>query len=422
MVARINTSKSLSKVLNYNEHKVREKEAELLLAQNFLKEAAQLSFSDKSRYFERFTSLNERAVTNVLHASLNFDSSEQLSNEQLIDIAKTYMDRIGFGQQPYLVYQHHDAGHPHIHIISTNIQRDGSRISMHNIGRNQSEKARKEIELEFGLVKAEEKKLDDKIKLIPVSAQKVAYGRSSTKRAISNVLGLVINQYKYSSLPELNAILNLYHVQADRGEKDSVMYEKGGLVYRVLDDNGKPISLPLKASTFYMKPTLKNLEYRFVENEKLKQPFANRVKSAIDFALLKKSSAGLEQLVNALAKENISVVLRRNKEAVIYGITYVDHKTKCVFNGSDIGKAYSANAILERVAVAGSSPGAVSVAGEKKNTRQVEKVAHNATVSRSQPSDLSLSKEDRSTAGMVDYVPWQLKKKKRGKKKKRINL
>lgn len=409
-------------MLNYNEHKVREKEAEILLAQNFLKEAAQLSFSDKTGYFERFTSLNERAVTNVLHASLNFDPSEQLSKEQLIDIAKTYMEKIGFGQQPYLVYRHHDAGHPHIHIVSINIQRDGGRISMHNIGRNQSETARKEIEVEFGLVKAEEKKLDDQVKLIPISAQKVAYGKSSTKRAVSNVLGLVINQYKYSSLHELNAILKLYNVQADRGEKDSLMYEKGGLVYRVLDDNGKPISPPLKASSFYMKPTLKNLENRFVENEKLKQPFAKRVKSAIDFALLKKSSSDLQQLVNALAKENISVVLRRNKEAVIYGITYVDHKTKCVFNGSDIGKIYSAKAILERVAAAGSLPGAVVVAGEKKNTRLVEEDAHKAAASRSKQLDLSLSKEDRSTAGMVDYVPWQLKKRKRGKKKKRINL
>ncbi len=409
-------------MLNYNEHKVREKEAEILLAQNFFKDVSQLSFSDKTKHFERFTSLNERTTTNTLHVSLNFDVSEKLSNDQLTEVAKTYMDKIGFGEQPYLVYRHHDAGHPHIHIVSTNIQRNGSRISMHNIGRNQSEKARTEIEVEFSLVKAQEKKLDDQLKLIPVSAQKVAYGKASTKRAISNVLGLVINQYKYSSLPELNAILKLYNVQADRGEKDSLMNEKGGLVYRVLDDNGKPISPPLKASSFYMRPTLKNLEQRFVENEKLKQLFAKRIKSTIDFALLKKSSVGMEQLVNALAKENISVVFRQNKEDVIYGITYVDHKTKCVFNGSDIGKAYSAKAILERVDVAGSSPGAVSVAGEKKNTRQVEEVAHNAAVSRSQPSELSLSKEDRSTAGMVEYVPWQLKKRKRGKKKKRLNL
>ncbi len=39
---------------------------------------------------------------------------------------------------------------------------------------------------------------------------------------------------------------------------------------------------------------------------------------------------------------------RLNKEGVIYGLTYVDHKTKCVFNGSDLGKQYSAKGILER--------------------------------------------------------------------------
>ncbi len=56
------------------------------------------------------------------------------------------MSKIGFGDQPYLVYQHFDARHPHIHIVTTNIKSDGSRIKTHNIGRNQSERARREIE------------------------------------------------------------------------------------------------------------------------------------------------------------------------------------------------------------------------------------------------------------------------------------
>ncbi|MEI9911585.1 MAG: relaxase/mobilization nuclease domain-containing protein [Bacteroidota bacterium] len=95
------------------------------------------------RTFEKFTSLNERTTTNTLHVSLNFDSPEILDNEKLVVIAKTYMERIGFGEQPYLVYRHHDAGHPHIHIVSTNIRRDGSRISMHNMGQNESEESKK---------------------------------------------------------------------------------------------------------------------------------------------------------------------------------------------------------------------------------------------------------------------------------------
>lgn len=419
MVARVNTSENMSRVLNYNEHKVRQKEAEILLAQNFLKDAKDLNFSDKIRWFERFTSLNERTKTNTLHVSLNFDSSEKLENDKLIEIAKVYMDRIGFGEQPYLVYRHHDAGHPHVHIVSTNIRSDGSRISMHNIGRNQSEKARKLIEVEFGLVKAQGKKVDNTFRIVPVSAQKVALGKSSVKRAVSNVLGLVINQYKYASLPELNAVLNLYNVVADRGEKGSVMYKSGGLVYRVLDEKGNKISPPLKASSFYMKPTLKNLEQKFSQNEKLKQPFARRIKTAIDYVLLKKSGKGLEHLIDDLKKEKISVVLRQNKDGIIYGVTYVDHQTKCVFNGSDLGKPYSAKMILNRTGTT-ETKAAMSPAGEKKNFSQPEISSKESKSQSPQETKLELPQLLPSPEKTFDFVPYQLKRKR--KKRKRLKL
>ena len=216
MVARINTGKSISKALNYNEKKVQQNDAKLLLAHNFIKDPDQLTFYDKLRSFEKLTSLNERTTTNTLHVSLNFDPSENLPDERVTAIADDYMKRIGFGNQPYLVYRHYDTCHPHIHIVSTNIQRDGSRISMHNMGRNQSEIARKEIEIEFNLIKAESKKLQDTLKLQPLNARKLNPGKRSTKAAISNVLGIVVPQYKYASLAELNAILKLYNITADR--------------------------------------------------------------------------------------------------------------------------------------------------------------------------------------------------------------
>jgi hypothetical protein len=275
MVARINTGKSISKALNYNEKKVQQGQAELLLAHNFLKDADQMNFYEKLGHFEKLTSLNERTTTNTLHISLNFDPSEKLENEKLIAIANSYMKRIGFGNQPWLVYRHFDTGHPHMHLISTNIQRDGSRISMHNMGRNQSEVARKEIEIEFGLVKAESKKAADALKLQPLNAQKLNPGKRSTKAALSNVLGIVIPQYKYGSLAELNAILKLYNVMADRCSEDSDTYQHKGLLYRVLDEKGNKVGTPIKASLFYMKPTLHFLEKRFAENEVLNSLMRN---------------------------------------------------------------------------------------------------------------------------------------------------
>ena len=422
MVARINTSKSIAKALNYNEQKLKEGKAEILTASGFIKDADKLSFYDKLNHFERLISLNDRTVTNTLHVSLNFDPSEQLSNEKLTAIADRYMEKIGFKDQPYLVYRHHDAGHPHIHIVSTNIQSDGKRISMHNMGRNQSEKARKEIETAFGLVKAESKKLQDVLKLVPVNAQKVVYGKSVTKRAIANVLMNVLEKYNYTSLPELNAVLKQYNVTAEAGQPGSRMEKLNGLAYRVLDEDGNKVGAPIKASAFYMKPTLKYLEEKFVKNQAQRAPYKKKLQASLNW-VLNKPPASLDKFIKAVEKENISVVLRTGKEGVIYGITYVDHKYKAVFNGSDLGKQYSAKAILElcgRQQTASPAKALTKAAKEKEITAQESKkeAAHT-----SQTGNAAGKLPDiiPAASATVDYVPYDLKKRKR-KKRKRISL
>ena len=347
MVAVIKSSVSLKNVLHYNENKLKQNAASLIHAQGFGKDTEQLGFTDKLRTFEKLISLNQNTKLSTVHISLNFDPSEKLDNETLSKIADTYMQKIGFGSQPYLVYEHHDAGHPHIHIITTNIQRDGRRIKMQNIGCSQSEKARKEIEKNFHLKPAQrEQKLVYELK--PVSVGKVQYGRTETKRAITNVLDKILPAYKYSSLPELNAILRAYNVMADRGSENSRTYKAGGLLYRVLNEKGGKVGTPIKASDIYSRPTLKFLQERFNQNKTEKQRFKQRVCNTIDLALVKGPKQSLPDLIATLSKERIQVVLRQNEQGIIYGLTYVDHATKCVFNGSELGKAYSANQIQER--------------------------------------------------------------------------
>ncbi|WP_018615868.1 relaxase/mobilization nuclease domain-containing protein [Segetibacter koreensis] len=181
MVARIKRTQSLSRSLNYNEKKIEAGVAECIYAVNYPKDLERLNFYDKLHRLEHQAKLNERVKANSVHISLNFHESDQLNKERLSAIAETYMKGIGFEHQPYLVYRHYDAGHPHIHIISTNIQGDGSKIEMNNIGRNQSEVARKAIEITFGLTQAQgrNQKLENEIKL---TAQKVRYGKTQTKK------------------------------------------------------------------------------------------------------------------------------------------------------------------------------------------------------------------------------------------------
>lgn len=348
MVAIIKTGNSIHAILNYNENKVKAEKAECIYAVNYPLKLENLSFNLKLNRFIKLAELNENAKRNTVHISLNFDPSETHSKEKLIEIADTYMEKIGFGKQPYLVYQHFDAGHPHLHVVTNNIQRDGKRIDLHLLGIRKSEPARKEIEELFGLVKAEDRKNKQQVTLQPIDSRRVEYGKTESKKAINGVLNKVLFEYKYSSLPELNAVLNLYNVHADRGTEDSRVFKNNGLLYKILDKNSKPIGVPIKASDFYSKPTLKFLEERFKTNEIKKQSQKIHLKNAIDFALFDKKIYSPEQLALKLQQEGIHVIFRKSKEGQLYGITYVDHITQCVFNGSSLGKEYSAKAIQER--------------------------------------------------------------------------
>lgn len=348
MVAVIKTSHSINSILNYNENKVKAGVAECISAVNYPVEAAELNFTAKLNRFLNLAQLNQNAKRNSVHISLNFDPAEHHSKEKLIEIADTYMEKIGFGKQPYLVYQHNDAGHPHLHVVTNNIQKDGKRIDLHLLGIRKSEPARKEIEELFGLVKAEGRNKTENTLIQEISSTRIDYGKVESKKAINSVLNKVLTQYKYSSLPELNAVLKDYNVMADRGHKDSKIFLTNGLLYRILNKEGNPIGVPIKASDFYLKPTLKFLEKKFKDNE-IRQPYDKiRIKRIIDHAFLRDKNLSLNELTKKLEREGIKTVLRRSEAGLLYGITYVDHKTYNVFNGSSLGKEYSAKAIQNR--------------------------------------------------------------------------
>lgn len=432
MVAVIKVPRSMHRVFNYNENKVKEGVAECIAAENYPLDHQEMSLKIKLNFLLKRMALNENVKRNSVHISLNFDPSESyLTQDKLTAIARVYMEKLGFGQQPYLVYQHHDAGHPHIHIVTTNIQADGNRIDLHHLGIRKSEPARKEIEKMFGLMVAGDRQRTEAFRLKPVDVRKVQYGRSATKRAITNVLDAVLEKYRYTSLPELNAVLGLYNVRADRGSENSRIYQGGGLVYRILDEQGKPVGVPIKASDFYSQPTLKYLEARYTGNEASRHTHKARIRNAVDMALMGRQVLSVQGLVAALEKQGISIVLRQNEAGLIYGITYVDHKSQSVFNGSALGKAYSAKAIQERCLPEGvAEKDLLSLHPPLQPSTglhpQYPAVETRTIVNNRQPPSLSAAMANPIDALMTpepasDYVPNQLKRRRKRKKKRNIS-
>jgi hypothetical protein len=430
MVAVVHQSSSVRNILNYNEQKLKEGVAVCLEASGFIKDPCDLNFFEKLRRFEKLTELNQRTQVNSLHISLNFDPSETLSDELLREIAAAYMEKIGFAEQPYLLYKHSDAGHPHVHLITTNIKPDGKAITLHNLAKVKSKAARLEIEKEFGLVAAEGSKQNEVFRLKPVNAAKIEYGKTETKRAIGNVLNKVVAEYQFASLPELNAVLGLYNIVADTGGESSRVAAHEGLLFRVLNEHGEKIGTPIKSSLLYSKPTLKNLKIKFAEKVAKKEPLKPRLKNAIDLALLN-NKIDLDSLVGELKKEGIDMVIRQNKEGVIYGITYVDHRynQKAVFNGSELGKGYSAKAILERCAYMGAGE-------EKKQIGEAAKVGQSRAAKESWQSvnpAANLAGDGKNITGpglmetllepeyQAESMDWNFKRKKKKKKRPRMS-
>ncbi|WP_025146612.1 relaxase/mobilization nuclease domain-containing protein [Pedobacter jeongneungensis] len=347
MVARILSGKSIRGLINYNESKVALGTAIPILANRFGLDIGQLLLLHKVARFEHLTKLNSRVKTNAVHIMLNFDPSEILSTEKLQMIAVDYMTGIGFGEQPFLVYEHQDANHPHMHIVTTNIKADSTRIDLHNIGKVLSEKVRKDIEVRYKLIKADGHSKEQHI--VPVNIDMVIYGEKQTKRSIYNVVTAVLRSYKFTSFSEYNAVLKSFNVVADRGPEDSVMFAKKGLVYSVLDGNGIRIGIPFKASSFAGNPILTKVEGKFKLNLERRKMHAESLKGVILEQLTDENGLTLQQLFDRLKEKGISLIYRQNSEGRIYGLTYVDHNTRCVFNGSDLGKEFSAKAVLEKL-------------------------------------------------------------------------
>jgi hypothetical protein len=348
MVARIATGKSIRGVLHYNENKVTAGEANLILASGFAGDIDGMGFHQKLKRFQHLTNLKPNVKTNTLHISLNFHSSEDLSNTKLQKIANAYMEKIGFADQPFLVYRHHDAAHSHLHIVTTNITAQRERIDLHDIGIKLSEPARKAIETDFNLIKAESKTFKQEAGMRQADPAKAKYGHLPTKRAISNVITAVTRDYKITSLAELNAVLKCFNVVALRGAEHTSMYEKKGLMFSLLNSNGKAIGVPIKASAFYTKPTLRNLEKKFETGIEKRKPYKQDLKQRIDQVLEAYTSLTRSHFEKEVKTHGINIAFRKSDQGQIFGITFIDHHNKTVFNGSDLGKAYSAKALTER--------------------------------------------------------------------------
>lgn len=343
MVAKINYGNSLYGALAYNGEKVNEGVAKILETNKVFSPAD--GTHDISACMQDFMAYMPSHVLTkkpVIHISLNPHPDDRLSDEQFSDIAREYIEKMGYGNQPFVVYKHEDIDRHHLHIVTLAVDERGKKI---NDGNNfyTSTRILKELEQKYGLIPAQMRKERDAFRL-----KKVCYGDGENlKKQLASVIKLVAKFYHCPSFKEYRALLSTYNICVE--EVKGEMYEKpyNGLVYFATDDKGKKVGNPFKSSLFGKVVGYEALQNSFkTSKEKLKEKhLAPKTKVVVAGAL--RRSATKEDFRENLHCKGIDVLFRENEQGRLYGITFIDHNNGCVANGSRLGKELSANAVAE---------------------------------------------------------------------------
>lgn len=350
MVANMNVGSSLYGALAYNGEKVNEGEGKLLAANKILDNGTgTLDIARAVADFERYLPARMRTEKPIVHISLNPHPDDKLTDTELSDIAREYMEKIGYGDQPYVVFKHEDIDRHHLHIVSIRVGQDGKRLNNDYIHRR-SKRATNALEGKYGLRPSG----NSRQRVEQGEARKVDASAGNVKRQIGNVLKGLSGNYRFQSLGEYRALLSLYNITVEeaRGEVNGREYR--GFVYSATDEAGTKVGNPLKASRFgkYAGYEAFDAQCAVSRTEIKDKELARRTKAAILTAL--RQASGKDELVRVLKTGGIDTVLRETDTGRIYGATFIDHNTGCVLNGSRMGKELSANALQQWVVASGS--------------------------------------------------------------------
>lgn len=343
MVAKISHGSNLYGALSYNQEKVDEGLGKVL-ATNLVIEPADGAFNASAcmQDFERFMPSHITTKKPVVHVSLNPHPDDKLTDEQLIEIGQKYMERLGYGSQPYMIFKHEDIDRQHIHIVSTRVRPDGSLVP-DSFEKDRSNKIRRELEKEYNLIPANGQKLGEAWQLAPVDVS-----QGNLKKQVANVIKPLSGMYRFQTLGEYRALLSLYNIGVEeiKGENKGKPYR--GLVYSALDSKGNRIGKPLKSSLFGKALGIEALEKQFGTSKEAIKTDGVTARTRIIVSDSLANTRTESEFREALQKKGIDLVLRRNDEGRIFGVTFIDHKERAVLNGSRLGKEYSANVLNER--------------------------------------------------------------------------
>lgn len=339
MVAKISHGSSLTGVLMYNQNKVDEKEATVIGSRSIIYSADYTyNVTDSEKSFECYMRANKKTEKPVIHISLNPDLRDNMDDTTAQKIADKYLDKMGYGEQPYILYKHEDTGRIHYHIVTVCVDSEGKKIN-DKFEKRRSMDTCRELEQIYNLHIPTKKELFEASKI-----KAVDYKSGELKKQIRNTVSGLLSTYKVTSISEYKTLLELHRVTIT--QVDGLVDTKAvhGILYSAIDANGEKVGRPLKSSLFNKAFGYNDLQKKFQKDKKMiAEKNTLFIKRVVTQCMYQCKDRTPNELIELLKKRNIDLVLRINKEGRVYGVTFIDHNTKTVLNGSKLSDEFSAN-------------------------------------------------------------------------------
>ena len=337
MIAKISSTENLGGALGYNFKKVEKGEASILLAAElYQNKEGHYTIGEVFADMQALIPEKYRTKKMVFHCSLNPHPDEKLSDETLTQIAKEYMEALGYGNQPYIVFKHNDIAREHIHIVSLRVDSRGQKIN-DKFEKRRSKKITDALERKFSLIPSS--KVTDKAM---IETPKIDTTQRNIKEQMSNVVRMVLKHYCFCSLGELNAILSAYNLTVEEIKTEFRGKKYDGLVYVPTDDKGGKVSTPINASDIGRGVGYTAVQNRMQKSKQAIKPLVPTIRGKV-LQTMRTSPKTEEELRQRLEEQGLRAVIRKNESGRIYGITFIDDKAGIALNGSRLGKGYAAN-------------------------------------------------------------------------------
>lgn len=329
----------------YNKSKIDKGEALLLGSFNsLLLPGEDFDMHRAEATFAPYLEANVRTRMPTFHVSLNPSPEDRLTDEQLLETARYYMERMGYGSQPYFVFKHTDIARTHVHIVSLRIDAEGRKLP-HDFEARRSMTILRELEKQYGLhpsVKGEEQPMAAKL-------HKVDYRASDVKRQIASVVRTVLRNFDCPSAAELRTLLGLFNVSLEEQVGVIRGREYTGMIYRAMTDEGIHVGVPIKAGSIGRDVGYDALQrfYRKSEEECGQSDRLESLREKVSAAL--RQASGEVDFIERLADERITAVLPHNDKGRIFAATFIDLRSGTVSDGVRLGRAFAAYALEWRL-------------------------------------------------------------------------